>query len=420
MQSFVHGKFVQTFDEEAVALISSQGYESSYSKLLLRLTVLISDLVIYLPSCIYCALSLYRKPEERLKTLFLLVMNPALIIIDHGHFQYNGISIGLAAAAIGAVCQDFYLFSAVLFSLSLNHKQMSLYFAPALFAHLLGRCISQTSWKKRIQLFLGLGLAVVTTFFIVWAPFLTSLDLARAVLSRVFPTQRGLFEDYVANFWCVSSLVVKWKRFLSSRYLLGACTAATLLGFLPSFIMQIRKPSKKTLPLCMANTAFSFYLFSYQVHEKSILLPLLPICLLQYEGDVNVTSILNAAMISMFPLLKKDNLLGAYFGLLLLTNVLFPTFIGNERVKVQHENRFENLLYALIRVSPLQSFGITLAVHVLMHLMPSSARYPYLKDALMVSWAFLHFVILFVYNNVRHIRLYLTSNPSVYPKSKNF
>ena len=37
----------------------------------------------------------------------------------------------------------------------------------------------------------------------------------QAVLVRLVPLQRGLFEDYVANFWCATHTLVKWKRLLS-------------------------------------------------------------------------------------------------------------------------------------------------------------------------------------------------------------
>jgi hypothetical protein len=34
----------------------------------------------------------------KLRVLALMLLNPAHIIIDHGHFQYNGISLGLAVS----------------------------------------------------------------------------------------------------------------------------------------------------------------------------------------------------------------------------------------------------------------------------------------------------------------------------------
>ena len=62
-----------------------------------------------------------------------------------------------------------------------------------------------------------LGLLVVATFALVWAPYLGSLDSTLDMLQRLAPLRRGLFEDYVANFWCVSSLAIKWKRVLSQQ-----------------------------------------------------------------------------------------------------------------------------------------------------------------------------------------------------------
>ena len=47
----------------------------------------------------------------------------------------------------------------------------------------------------------------------------------------------------------------------------------------PNLILFLR-PQKTLLPLAFAATAWGFFLFSYQVHEKSVLLPLMPMTLL--------------------------------------------------------------------------------------------------------------------------------------------
>jgi alpha-1,3-glucosyltransferase len=44
-QSWLCGKFIEYFEPKAVALKTSQGYETATSKLLMRITVLISDLL---------------------------------------------------------------------------------------------------------------------------------------------------------------------------------------------------------------------------------------------------------------------------------------------------------------------------------------------------------------------------------------
>ncbi len=72
-----------------------------------------------------------------------------MILIDHGHFQYNSISLGLALISfIMATQQNSILLSAIFFTLSLNYKQMELYHAIPIFVYLLSAyCIEQ----KRIK-----------------------------------------------------------------------------------------------------------------------------------------------------------------------------------------------------------------------------------------------------------------------------
>lgn len=40
--------------------------------------------------------------------------------------------------------------------------------------------------------------------------------LFTAVVHRIFPFARGLFEDKVANVWCVADLVLKIKRHVTA------------------------------------------------------------------------------------------------------------------------------------------------------------------------------------------------------------
>lgn len=121
-------------------------------------------------------------------------------------------------------------------------------------------------------------MTTIASFGVAWAPFLASPGTALSVLHRLFPTQRGLFEDYVGNFWCVSSLVIKWKRLLAVPHLLRLCTGATLLAFLPSMVMEATRPSDKTFLRCLTCAAMSFFLFSFQVSRQRLGGPLLAFC----------------------------------------------------------------------------------------------------------------------------------------------
>lgn len=91
-------------------------------------------------------------PSHRTLTLAALLLNPALILIDHGHFQYNCISLGLAAGAAAALASGRQLLGSFLFSLSLNHKQMGLFMAPAFFAHLLGWSLQHQGAANKVLL----------------------------------------------------------------------------------------------------------------------------------------------------------------------------------------------------------------------------------------------------------------------------
>lgn len=81
-----------------------------------------------------------------------MLLQPALLLIDHAHFQYNGISLGLTAAAAAAIACDLQLLGSALYCLALNHKQMSLFYAPAFFGHLLGRSLQQPTWPRKVSL----------------------------------------------------------------------------------------------------------------------------------------------------------------------------------------------------------------------------------------------------------------------------
>ena len=88
------------------------------------------------------------------------------------------------------------------------------------------------------------------------------------ILHRLVPLQRGLFEDYVANFWCASHIVIKWKRILSQGTLVRLCTGLTALAFAPACVHQVMRPSRLGFLYCLLNSSLSFFLFSYQVRAN--------------------------------------------------------------------------------------------------------------------------------------------------------
>jgi hypothetical protein len=72
-----------------------------------------------------------------------------------------------------------------------------------------------------------LALAVAATFAVVWAPFLVPPIRALEVLQRLAPLRRGLFEDYVGNFWCATSPLIKWRTLFSQEV---CCISSSLVS----------------------------------------------------------------------------------------------------------------------------------------------------------------------------------------------
>jgi alpha-1,3-glucosyltransferase len=61
-----------------------------------------------------------------------------------------------------------------------------------------------------------------------------------------------------------------------------------MTAILPALVYIWRYPLVKKLPEIFTLTSLGFFLFSFQVHEKSILLPLAPATLMLFREDAEV------------------------------------------------------------------------------------------------------------------------------------
>jgi alpha-1,3-glucosyltransferase len=108
--------------------------------------------------------------SDYLVTFALILFNPTIILIDHGHFQYNCASLGLFQFAIYFIfkyktndqsknvkdkksLQHFgcLMTGSFFFCLALNYKQMELYHALPFFFYLLSICISSRSFLNGFE-----------------------------------------------------------------------------------------------------------------------------------------------------------------------------------------------------------------------------------------------------------------------------
>lgn len=390
-QSWVCGKVIALFEPAAMELTSSQGYESTVLKVLMRWSVVVFDLLVFFPAALYSCRSL--QPSQRVYTLAALLLQPVAVLTDHGHFQYNNISLGLSAAAATAISAGHHLLASCLFSLALNHKQMTLFFAPAFFAHLLGCCLHRPGLMNKVYGVGRLGVVVVLTFAVCWSPYLTSVESVLQVLRRIFPLQRGLYEDYVANWWCATSSFIKWKQLFAGQEdsLVRLCAGLVILVSSPAMCQQLARPSSQGLLLCMANTAWAFFMFSFQVHEKSVLLPLLPLTMLaaQFPGTALWLPLLGA--FSMYPLLIRDGVGVAYAAACTLYLVLmWPVCRELQGGGATPRSR---RLWWWARWLEWGVLAAMLLLHAAREVVKPPANLPWLHDRLFITLAFIFFAV---------------------------
>ncbi|CAI5755618.1 unnamed protein product [Candida verbasci] len=309
------------------AFNDSRGAESNDLKFFMRVTSIISELILYIPAILLIANLLGKKFNigrmDQIIVSLIILTQPHLILIDHGHFQYNSVMLGFFVYSVIELVNNNLIMASFWFVSCINFKQMGLYYSLFIFFYILNQI------RDIFQLIL-VGATVLITQFIYVLPFAaTNPESLKQIVIRVFPFNRGLFEDKVANFWCTTNTLLKYRNLnlgLSQLSLI-----ATLLATIPVncyIFYKIKKNHKLKIPLLLygfASNALSFYLFSFQVHEKSILVPLVPILLLLFIDKDNITIIQwinNIGTFSLYPLLKKDGLIMQYIVLQFLINWL--------------------------------------------------------------------------------------------------
>ena len=331
----------------------------------MRATVILSEYLVYVPAAIMFNRKLGQQRGvskwESSIALSAILMQPSTILIDHAHFQYNTVMLGAAVASMSSLLSDRYMWACLFFVSALCFKQMALYYAPTMFAYLIGVCLLP---KLQIGRFIGIVTATILSFALMFTPLILGslyhtyrgisppldigyrevnplfsqilpligsdsylyaifLQLTQSI-HRVFPFARGLFEDKVANVWCAIHTLHKLNKY-PIPLLQRVSLLSTIVAILPSCMTISTFPRKDLMPWAFASCAWGFFLCSFQVHEKSVLLSLLPMTMM-LGGDGGLGVEMRAwigwanmlAVWTLFPLLKRDELRVPYFVLSLL------------------------------------------------------------------------------------------------------
>lgn len=311
------GRIASWYEPAAVSLDTSRGYESEFFRTYMRLTVLVSDLLVYYPAAWFLS-SLNAMFQERIWILGGLLLNPAIIFADHAHFQYNCVAMGFLLWAIFHTLRGRPLLAALSYTTSFLFKQTLLYFSLMFFAYLLGEACILRNRHAATQRVLLLGSVVLMTVAASLAPIISDCrepncipDRVSIVLKRVFPFSRGAFEDYVANAWVVFNPFLR-IRGGSDAYLklIGALSSICTFGasLLPC-IALFRRPNPLNFATGLTAVGLAFYLFGWLVHEKAIVLPLTSLlavsggCLDADRKHRLLARMIEAAFFSLSPLM---------------------------------------------------------------------------------------------------------------------
>ncbi|QOU18117.1 hypothetical protein BRETT_005177 [Brettanomyces bruxellensis] len=348
-----------------IKLTAKDGEYGYLTVIFQRSTVIISEIVLFL--ALQRLIDTSRSLREKKRNFVIassIALSPGFFIIDHIHFQYNGFLFAFLVLSLVEARLGNYRRCAFWFAVLLCLKHIFLYMAPAYFVYLLsGFCLKHRKidtsksfgenvkqvlfdtiiWRHLFQL----GLIVIGVFTVAFGPFVYYGELDQ-VMSRLFPFSRGLTHAYWApNFWALYSFVdriliqlgknipgferlacaiLKKSRPVDysgasslTRGIVGDVEFVFLPQILPvhTFMLTLFyqilcliplffRPSYERFLGALTYCAWTSFLFGWHVHEKAILLAIIPysFCVIQDRKLLPSFELLaTAGYISLFPLL---------------------------------------------------------------------------------------------------------------------
>nr|CAG4635478.1 EOG090X06YP [Artemia franciscana] len=337
---YILSQLAVVIDPEMVKL-NNIDYKSEAAIIFQRSSVILLDFVYYYGAYLVC--SSFMPVDTRTAKLsstnviafILLASNPGLLMVDHIHFQYNGFLSGLLFISIAHIRQASgnFLASAFWFAVLLNFKHIYLYVAPAYFVFLVVAYCGTEDIYNLVKRILHLGGIVLSVFAVSFAPF---ADHVLQVLSRLFPFQRGLCHAYWApNLWAIYNVLdkalvtielpdvdvlktsdvgktffgnlIKYDSHIVLYSLPWASTRIiSVQTFFPILFAIIRRRNSHVFLESVVACSLSSFLFGWHVHEKAILLPVLPLTILACVDEAFIKPFIILSItghISLFPLL---------------------------------------------------------------------------------------------------------------------
>ena len=303
--------FGARFCDPGMLVVSATPYESAATVAYQRLTVIVTDSLLLAGSfALASARAPKTEPSAWLPATALTFLNAGLLLVDHVHFQYNGMLIGLLLLSTALMDMGHERWAALTFAVLLCLKHLFLFAAPLYFVHLLcghvlgpQRALSARALGRLVLL----GAIVLGVFAIVFTPFIVFGQLAQ-MAARLFPFGRGLTHAYWApNAWALYTCADRVVSAAAARLLpassLAAMRAASpsassglvgeiamlalpsigggeaallvILAQAPVLLGTASSPRRAAFAPAVAFCGLAAFVFGYHVHEKALLPPLL-------------------------------------------------------------------------------------------------------------------------------------------------
>jgi alpha-1,3-glucosyltransferase len=327
--------FAFYFDRN-ILVLQAEPNAAATTLLFQRLSVICSDWVLLYATYSYVSYC-YPDAKKSLVTYVLTAVNAALLLVDHLHFQYNGLLLGVLILCLDCGNRKRYVWMAVYYSVLVLMKHLFVYIAPVIGLYLI---IHYCDYGRDFSRFLLLVTVAVVHLLLAFAPFISSpsayygVDVAmlQQIFQRLFPFGRGLLHAYWApNAWAIYyfidkilAIIMKMDGNRTSSGVIGEYPTVLLLNITPSTTLALtllltipalrhlhaHPTQQDNLVKMVLYCSFSSFLFGYHVHEKAILAPLLLLGLVACSCKRLARIFLRMVVVgtfSLFPLFEGEN-----------------------------------------------------------------------------------------------------------------
>ncbi|XP_078441793.1 ALG6, ALG8 glycosyltransferase family [Wolffia australiana] len=317
--------------DPAIADVANLNYNAQSVVVFQRISVVFADLLLL----IGVGLISRRFTVLQRRIIYLLILwSPALIIVDHIHFQYNGFLLGILLLSLGLILEGRDVCGGIVFAVLICFKHLFAVAAPVYFVYLLRHyCNGHGLWRNSGR-FLKMGAVVSGVAAVSFGPFFYHGQM-KQVFHRLFPFGRGICHAYWApNFW---ALYIMLDKFIASFLrklgypimvpsasftsgLVGLSSpfavlpqvtpaislALVLLAMSPCLVKAWRTPEPRLMLRWVSYAYTCGFIFGWHVHEKAslhFLIPLAVTAVNSMEDARHYFFLATVSCYSIFPLL---------------------------------------------------------------------------------------------------------------------